>query len=191
MKLDLSDLLSGRADTIRFDYTFDPAHTDLPCVELPDDVSIPENGIRVTGHATDSFGCLLLRAGVTVQYDTRCARCLDDIRREITLDMERVILTEAPEARSHLNEDGEWDGVTDDVLLVNEGSVIPDADILEEVSLSIPPFALCDPDCPGLCPQCGKRLADGDCGCRVERKINPKFAILQTLLDKNDSPEDD
>ena len=30
----------------------------------------------------------------------------------------------------------------------------------------------------------GKRLKDGDCGCREDKIVNPKFAILQTLLDR-------
>ncbi|MBQ2547130.1 MAG: DUF177 domain-containing protein, partial [Clostridia bacterium] len=50
--------------------------------------------------------------------------------------------------------------------------------------LAIPTFDLCEPDCPGLCPKCGKRLKDGDCGCREDKIVNPKFAILQTLLDR-------
>jgi len=189
MKLDLTDLLKQRSDAVRFDYTFDPSHTDAECVEFPDDVTIPENGIHVTGEAVDSFGCLWFRAHVTVSYMTRCARCLDDIRREVSFDVERMILTEAAPEVSHLDDDGEWDGVTDDVLVVNEGKLIPDADLIEEASLAIPTFDLCEPDCPGLCPKCGKRLKDGDCGCREDKYVNPKFAILQTLLDKDPKEE--
>ena len=189
MKLDLADLLKQRSDAVRFDYTFDPAHTDAECVDLPEDVTIPENGIRVTGEAVDSFGCLMLRAHVTVTYRTRCARCLDELTRELSFDAERMILTEAAPEVSHLDEDGEWDGVTDDVLIVNEGKVVPDADLVEEVSLMIPSFDLCDPDCPGLCPKCGKRLRDGDCGCREEQYVNPKFAVLKTLLEQKQKEE--
>ena len=186
MKLDLSELMSGRKQKLTFDYRFDPGHVDLDCADLPADVTIPENGVRVEGEALDSLGCLMFRAHVTVRYETQCARCLDPISREMEFDTERMILTEPAEEKSHLTDDGEWDGVTDDVLTVSEGKLIPDADIIEEISLELPPFDLCDPDCPGLCPKCGKRLADGDCGCRDEKYVNPKFAILQTLLDKEE-----
>ena len=35
MKIDVSGLMNRRTDVIRFDYTFDPAHTDAECVLLP------------------------------------------------------------------------------------------------------------------------------------------------------------
>ncbi len=188
MKLDLSDLLNGKRSAVSFDYAFDPTQVGGECAALPEDVSVPENGIRVRGQAVDSFGTLMFRASVTVTYRTFCARCLDPVQREIGFEIERMILTDRDLDRefAHLTEDGEWDGVTDDILYVNEGRIDPDADIIEEAALTIPTFDLCEPDCPGLCPKCGKKLRDGDCGCREEKYINPNFAILQTLLDKKE-----
>ena len=188
MKLDLSDLLSGKRSAVSFEYAFDPTQAGEDCAALPGDVTVKENGIRVRGQAVDSFGTLMFRAAVTVTYGTLCARCLDPVEREIEFDIERMILTdrEAGRVLSHLTEDGEWDGVTDDILFVSEGRIDPDPDILEEAALAIPTFDLCEPDCPGLCPKCGKRLKDGGCGCREEKYINPNFAILQTLLDKKE-----
>lgn len=186
MKLDLSELLNGKRSAVSFDYAFDPTQVTGDCAAMPDDVTIPENGIRVRGEAVDSFGTLMLRADVTVSYETRCARCLDPVSREFSFHMERMVLTgrETEREFSHLTEDGEWDGVTDDILYVNEGYVDADADIVEEAALAVPTFDLCEPDCPGLCPKCGRKLRDGGCGCREEKYINPQFAVLQTLLDK-------
>jgi uncharacterized protein len=45
---------------------------------------------------------------------------------------------------------------------------------------------LCDEDCPGLCPKCGKPKREGECGCPT-REIDPRLAILQTLLDQNEN----
>jgi uncharacterized protein len=39
-------------------------------------------------------------------------------------------------------------------------------DIREAIMLSLPRFPLCDEHCKGLCPQCGKDLNGGPCGCR-------------------------
>ena len=192
MKRDLSELLNGKRSAVSFDYAFDPTQVAGDCAAMPDDVTIPENGIRVRGKAVDSFGTLMLRAEIDVTYETRCARCLDPVTREFSFDMERMVLTDRGAGRelSHLTEDGEWDGVTDDILYVNEGCVDADADIVEEVSLSVPTFDLCEPDCPGLCPKCGRKLRDGACECREEKYVNPSFAVLQTLLDKETQKED-
>ena len=85
-----------------------------------------------------------------------------------------------------MSDDGEWDGELDDVMYVTDARIIPDADVIEEVSLELPVFLLCSEDCPGLCQKCGHRLKDGDCGCKEEKEINPKLAILKKLLENQE-----
>ncbi len=38
-------------------------------------------------------------------------------------------------------------------------------DLQQEILLSYPMQFLCREDCQGLCPQCGKKLNEGKCGC--------------------------
>jgi len=40
-----------------------------------------------------------------------------------------------------------------------------DQDIREEIILDYPLQPLCQPDCKGLCPKCGKNLNEGNCEC--------------------------
>ena len=56
----------------------------------------------------------------------------------------------------------------------------------EQVLLALPPSPLCDEECKGLCPKCGKDLNEGDCGC--DRRIaDPRWAALkQVQLDKKE-----
>jgi len=186
MILDVTELLNHRASKIDFDYTFDPSHADCDLVDLPADVSVPENGIRVQGSAFDSLGQLLFSAHVSATYVTSCARCLDEITETAEFDIERTLLVDEPKKNvrdRHLSDDNEWDGITDDVLYVNDARIVPDGEIVSELSLELPTLSLCSPDCPGLCPKCGKKLADGDCGCKEEKYVNPNFAILQKLLE--------
>jgi len=42
-----------------------------------------------------------------------------------------------------------------------------DQDIKEEIILDYPIKPLCDPDCKGLCPKCGKNLNEGGCSCAI------------------------
>ncbi len=39
-------------------------------------------------------------------------------------------------------------------------------DIREEIILDYPLKPLCNCDCKGLCPRCGKNLNEGECGCK-------------------------
>ncbi len=186
MKIDVTELMNHRLDSVSFDFTFDPRHTDVPCVALPPDTEIPDGGIRVTGAASDTLGYMMFKAHVTVSYTTACARCLTDVSSELEFDLERMILTEKLHGDLHLSPDGEWDGELDNILYVTDARIIPDADILEEISLELPAFVLCSDDCPGLCPKCGHMLKNGDCGCKEEKEINPKLAILKKLLDNQE-----
>ena len=45
-----------------------------------------------------------------------------------------------------------------------------DQDIKEEIILDYPIKPLCNPDCKGLCPKCGKNLNEGGCSCAITEK---------------------
>ena len=191
MKIDITELMNHRSYRIDFDYRFDPGKTDAECVGLPDDILICENGIHVTGTVSDNLGIMTFSAEVSAEYETVCARCLEELHRSIDFPVERTVVVSGSGSgrsfdKSHLSDDGEWDGVTDDVLFANESWILPDADIIEELSLRLPMFSLCSDDCPGLCPKCGKPLKDGPCGCEEEEYVNPQMAILKKLLENKD-----
>jgi uncharacterized protein len=45
------------------------------------------------------------------------------------------------------------------------------------VVLALPVAPLCRPDCPGLCVECGERLADLDAG-HSHQMLDPRWAAL-------------
>ncbi|MCL1909941.1 MAG: YceD family protein [Kiritimatiellaeota bacterium] len=50
-------------------------------------------------------------------------------------------------------------------------------EIREAILLALPSNPLCRDDCPGLCPRCGKPLADGTCTCESATENNPFAGI--------------
>ncbi|MBI5608822.1 MAG: DUF177 domain-containing protein [Deltaproteobacteria bacterium] len=53
-------------------------------------------------------------------------------------------------------------------------------DLLVEVALlALPAVPLCDPDCKGLCPQCGTNLNRETCGCQPASLASPTWAALR------------
>jgi len=50
--------------------------------------------------------------------------------------------------------------------------------VWEQVALAVPEFALCVPDCRGLCPRCGADLNQGACGC-VGQETDDRWAALR------------
>ncbi len=194
MKLDVTQVLNGRLDTLPFSYRFSPETAVLPedAVLLPEDLTIPEDGILAEGEIYSVGGYLRMTIHVTAEYVTPCARCLDPIHETMEFDLERTVRSGEAVQTVVYDEDDEWDGVLDDVLYMSDSHVCADADILEQIVLELPMVSLCRDDCEGLCPHCGKKIADG-CGCAAkkasEKTIDPRMAKLQALLDQMKAEE--
>lgn len=100
-----------------------------------------------------------------------CARCLEPISDEIDVNFQELYVYEdhaLPE-----DEDSEVSTLQDD--LVDLEPLLRDA-----VVLALPFQPLCMDDCPGLCPDCGARLAD-DPDHTHEAPIDPRWAALTEL----------
>ena len=54
-------------------------------------------------------------------------------------------------------------------------------EIRQSLILNIPLKPLCGKDCKGLCPQCGRNLNTGLCGCTV-RETDPRWDTLRKLI---------
>jgi uncharacterized protein len=123
-------------------------------------------GVLVTGSA---------RAGLSGE----CARCLEPISDEIEVTFQELFLYDDDQAP--FEEDDEVSMLEDDLLDLEP--LLRDA-----VVLALPFQPLCRDDCPGLCTECGARLAD-DPDHAHEAAIDPRWASLASL--QQDLPQDD
>lgn len=172
MKIDLTALLNKRIPAVDFDFLIDPTEID-ECAELPFDISI-DGKIHVYGKITDNDGYMTLDAVVSADYNTVCDRCLAPLHDSITLPFRRIVVV------SKSDDTGTDE---DDLLYVSEGGIDFAREVIEELSLELPVYHLCEEDCPGLCSVCGKRL-DGSCRCENEKEIDPRMETFKKLLDK-------
>jgi uncharacterized protein len=104
-----------------------------------------------------------------------CVRCLEEIRSNITAEFQELFVYD-DEQRSE-TEDEETSRLEGD--LVDLEPLLRDA-----VVLALPFQPLCQDDCPGLCVECGARLAD-DPGHAHEAAVDPRWAALQQLNQPN------
>jgi uncharacterized protein len=51
--------------------------------------------------------------------------------------------------------------------------------VREAISLEAPVAPLCEPDCPGLCPECGQRMAPGH--GHDEASVDPRLEALRSF----------
>jgi uncharacterized protein len=173
MVLDMRPMLRGEVDRIDIDYLLTPDKTDS--AELDGDA-------HVKGFVTDEAGYMHLELTATVAYHAECARCLEPVSGDFSVMLERTVAAEGTLTEEQLEEN------VDEYAVIEDGKLDLDEAIREELLLSFPMRFLCDEDCPGLCPKCGKPKRLGDCGCPTFEP-DPRLAVLKKLLDKNEEEQ--
>ncbi|MFF5259238.1 YceD family protein [Actinomadura viridis] len=114
---------------------------------------------------------VLITGTARVPLEGECARCLDPLASTFEADFQELFVY--PDTRSGGNAD-------DDELRL-EGDLIDLEPVLRDaVVLALPLSPLCRDDCPGLCAECGVRLADAgpDHGHAV---ADPRWVALRDL----------
>jgi len=100
-----------------------------------------------------------------------CVRCLGEATSELDADVQELYVYPGRAPQGH-DEDDELRELEDD--LIDFEPALRDA-----VVLALPFQPVCRADCPGLCSECGARLAD-DPGHHHEG-ADPRWAALQGL----------
>lgn len=101
----------------------------------------------------------------------QCRRCLEPVETEVEHDLTLVFVEDGAE--------DEDDGST--YVFEASGTELDLSEaVREELVLAVNPYVVCDPDCRGLCPRCGKDLNEGPCDC-TEEETDPRWAALRDL----------
>jgi len=138
---------------------------DLPTTKVADDLIL--NYIRGPIRLSRTKEGLLVQAKLDSATDGECYRCLEDINHKITLDLEELYAYQS-------NYDSEF-RISEDAIL-DLGPLVR-AEAFIELSQGM----LCQPDCLGLCAECGGNRNRGECRCEVD-DIDPRLAVLKQLL---------
>ena len=134
-----------------------PAGADIKLTVMLEAVS---EGVLVTGEAV---------APVTGE----CARCLEPATASVEVTWcELYERGDGPEAAA--GDDSDRHFLQGDLLDLEPA-------FRDAVVLALPLAPLCRPDCPGLCAECGVRLADAGPGHDHDRTLDPRWARLGQL----------
>jgi len=107
-----------------------------------------------------------------------CVRCLEPIEDEFLVDIQEMYVYDD-------NRRDESDEDLDDEVSTLEDDLLDLEPLLRDaVVLALPFQPLCQDDCPGLCTECGARLAD-DPDHGHEAAIDPRWAGLTALQDED------
>lgn len=150
-------------------------------VEAPADfgtdvVSVPEGDPIALGLRLESVvEGILVTGSVRTRATGACVRCLDPVTIEVDTGFQELFAF--AERAVHHREVGDED-LAEEFRI--EDGLIDLEPVLRDTVVPVLPFQpVCRPDCPGLCAQCGARLAD-DPDHRHE-VIDPRWAALSAL----------
>lgn len=120
---------------------------------------------------------LLLQSRLTATVAAECTRCLEPIELEV-----HPVFSELYAFKKNAAVDAE--------LIVPETVQIDISPLVREyMILEMPIKPLCKIDCKGLCPVCGENQNLVTCH-HEDDPVDPRFALLKTLLKEDQNPTD-
>lgn len=122
---------------------------------------------------------VLVSGSATAELVGECARCLEPIEDDITVRLQELFVYDDKAGKPGHEDDH---GLDDEVSRLEDDLLDLEPLLRDAVVLALPFQPLCEEDCPGLCVECGARLAD-DPEHGHEEPIDPRWAGLQALQD--------
>ncbi|GAA4613305.1 DUF177 domain-containing protein [Actinoallomurus liliacearum] len=169
--------LGRRPGSMREDSKTVPAPADLG-VEM---VGVPEGAdIELDFRLEAVMEGVLISGTARAPLTGECARCLEPVTSSIEVDFQELYVYS--DTRS--GESAEEDERRLEGDLIDLEPVVRDAMVL-----ALPLSPLCQDDCPGLCSECGVRLADAEPDHHHEA-VDPRWAALQGMLDQRQEDQE-
>ncbi len=152
----------------------DPAPADLGI----DVLGVPEGSpVQLDLRLEAVMEGVLVTGAAQVRLVGECTRCLDPIEQQLEVKFQELFEYDGQDEPA--DEDDETRRLEGDYLDLEP--LVRDA-----VVLALPFGPLCRDDCPGLCVECGARLAD-DPGHTHGERIDPRWAGLAELQEDDNA----
>lgn len=169
MRIELVNLERGRAE---FAHVYQP--DELGSFDERVNVIAPVN---VTGAVRLAGPEVFVNGHIETRAQVACDRCLKPIELPIDVDFDLQYITGGAYESSGAAELSE----NEMSISVFDGDAIDvDEIVKEQILLAVPTRMLCQPDCKGICPDCGIDRNTGDCACGTN-KVDPRWAALKNL----------
>jgi uncharacterized protein len=135
---------------------------------------------RVAGEAllTRTHQGVLVQAQVETQVRHTCGRCLIEFNEECDIMVEEEYFPQTDvQTGQRIVIDEDADG-----LPIGADHVLDLTEAVRQCVISARPMKpLCQPDCQGLCQECGVNLNQGKCNCQDDQR-DPRWGALTALL---------
>jgi uncharacterized protein len=103
-----------------------------------------------------------LRADFQGRFEVLCARCLEPVEHTLSEHLDLIFRPLGADAGSPERAISTSDA---EIGYYQDGGLVLEDVLREQVLLSMPARILCREDCKGLCPSCGRNLNQEACAC--------------------------
>lgn len=159
LKLNVGFLLS-HGSGYNHDSTF-----DVPIVRISDDLTA--DYVRGPLRLSRTKEGILVQGKLQVGLESECYRCLDSVNNAYSIQIEELY-SYPPSSSSEFS--------------IGEDAILDLAPLLrDEVLILASRGSLCQPDCKGLCPECGANWNHENCEC-AQNNLDPRLAQIKQLL---------
>lgn len=151
---------------------------DLQDVRLPlSDELIVADPIQAAFEVSRTNRGLLVDGSLTTTLTMECSRCLGPARVALTTPIREEVLPGVDIATGQALDRT----VEPDVARLTDHHELDFEPLLRDaIILSVPIAPLCQPDCPGLCIECGERLGEAH-RPHADDDVDPRLAALRSF----------
>ncbi|MEU1401174.1 YceD family protein [Streptomyces sp. NPDC005728] len=133
---------------------------------------------------------VLVTGTARAQAEGECVRCLEPVGLELEADFQEMFsYPDADDRGRVIAEPGDDAEDDEDRLYVEDGLIDLETVLRDAVVLALPMQPVCLDDCPGLCSECGVRLADDP--DHHHDAVDIRWAALQGLAGSTTDGEKD
>ena len=142
--------------------------------------------LRVTGRAEridehrgpkDIVADIRLRATIAGGFEVLCARCVEAIPLHVEETFDLIFRPSGVDAEQGERSISEAET---EIGYYEQGGLVLEDVVREQVLFSLPDRSLCRPDCQGLCPRCGANRNEVSCDCST-LDVDPRWKALEGL----------
>ena len=160
-----------------FESTFDaPAGMGIELLRVPEG-----DPIAVSLNMQSVSEGVLLQGAVRAWARGECARCVRDIEQQLEEAIAELVYY--PQSVAALAAEDDEEAQEGELPLIHDEHIDLEPLIRDAIVLGLPLQPLCQPDCRGLCPECGERWDDLPEDHQHEY-FDPRFSALDALAEQ-------
>jgi uncharacterized protein len=158
---------------------------------IADVIGVPEGAPVVLELRLESvMEGVLVTGTARAKAEGECVRCLEPLERQLVADFQEMFsYPDADDRGRPKAEPGDDAEDDEDTLHLEDGMFDLEPVLRDAVVLALPMQPVCREDCPGLCPECGVRLADDP--DHHHDAVDIRWAALQGLAGSLEPGEKD